>query len=89
MVCVRLLQLPGPGDGTPTTMGTPGGEYPFWVVIQGTGEYDGVCVEHRDRRDRCGEPGLDDESHGPNPRGCEPLKMTMNKAQTRLYVAEI
>jgi hypothetical protein len=27
-----------PGGGTFTTLGTAGGEYPFWVVIQGSGQ---------------------------------------------------
>jgi len=78
-----------PGDGTPTTMGTPGGEYPVWVVIQGTGENTTAYVSSiRDREIDVVSLGSTMKVTGRIPVVGEPLKMTMNKAQTRLYVAE-
>jgi DNA-binding beta-propeller fold protein YncE len=78
-----------PGDGTTTTMGTPGGEYPFWVVIQGTGENATAYVSSiRDREIDVVSLGSTMKVTGRIPVVGEPLKMTMNKAQTRLYVAE-
>ena len=78
-----------PGDGTPTTMGTPGGEYPFWVQIQGTGENPTAYVSSiRDREIDVVSLGSTMKVTGRIPVVGEPIKMTMNKAQTRLYVAE-
>jgi DNA-binding beta-propeller fold protein YncE len=78
-----------PGDGTPTTMGTPGGEYPFWVQIQGTGENATAYVSSiRDREIDVVSLGSTLKVTGRVPVVGEPIKMTMNKAQTRLYVAE-
>jgi DNA-binding beta-propeller fold protein YncE len=77
-----------PGDGTSTTMGTPGGEYPFWVVIQGTGENTTAYVSSiRDREIDVVSLGSTLKVTGRIPVVGEPIKMTMNKAQTRLYVA--
>jgi hypothetical protein len=79
-----------PADGSSTQFGTPGGTYPFWVVIQGTGaNATGYVSSIRDRE-------IDVVSLGTSPMQVirrihvkgEPNKMTMNKAQTRLYVAE-
>jgi len=78
-----------PGDGTKTKMGTPGGEYPFWVVIQGTGENTTAYVSSiRDREIDVVSLGSTLKVTGRIPVVGEPIKMTMNKAQTRLYVAE-
>ena len=78
-----------PGDGTPTTMGTPGGEYPFWVQIQGTGENATAYVSSiRDREIDVVSLGSTMKVTGRIPVVGQPNKMTMNKAQTRLYVAE-
>jgi len=78
-----------PGNGTPTTMGTPGGEYPFWVQIQGTGENATAYVSSiRDREIDVVSLGSTMKATGRIPVRGEPIKMTMNKAQTRLYVAE-
>jgi hypothetical protein len=56
-----------PGDGTPTTMGTAGGEYPFWVVIQRyRRECDSICVEYSRSRNRCGELGRNAKGNGPD-----------------------
>jgi len=77
-----------PGDGTSTQMGTPGGEYPFWVVIQGTGENATAYVSSiRDREIDVVSLGSTMKVTGRIPVVGEPIKMTMNKAQTRLYVA--
>jgi DNA-binding beta-propeller fold protein YncE len=78
-----------PGDGTTTTMGTPGGEYPFWVVIQGTGENATAYVSSiRDREIDVVSLGSMMKVTGRIPVVGQPNKMTMNKFQTRLYVAE-
>jgi DNA-binding beta-propeller fold protein YncE len=78
-----------PGDGTLTTMGTPGGEYPFWVQIQGTGENATAYVSSiRDREIDVVSLGSTLKVTGRIPVVGQPNKMTMNKAQTRLYVAE-
>ena len=78
-----------PGDGNSTTMGTPGGEYPFWVRIQGTGENATAYVSSlRDREVDVVSLGSAMKVTGRIPVQGEPIKMTMNKAQTRLYVAE-
>jgi len=78
-----------PGDGTVTTLGTPGGEYPFWVVIQGTGENATAYVSSiRDREIDVVSLGSAPKVTGRIPVKGEPIKMTMNKAQSRLYVAE-
>jgi DNA-binding beta-propeller fold protein YncE len=77
-----------PGDGTTTTMGTAGGEYPFWVVIQGTGENATAYVSSiRDREIDVVSLGSTLKVTGRIPVIGQPNKMTMNKAQTRLYVA--
>jgi hypothetical protein len=79
-----------PTDGSSTQFGTPGGTYPFAVEIQGTGASATAYVSSiRDRE-------IDVVSLGTNPMEVvkrirvkgEPNKMTMNRAQTRLYVAE-
>lgn len=78
-----------PGDGTSSTMGTPGGEYPFWVQIQGTGQNTTAYVSSiRDREIDVVSLGSTLQVTGRVPVVGEPIKMTMNKAQTRLYVAE-
>ena len=78
-----------PGDGTSTTMGTPGGEYPFWVLIQGIGERATAYVSSiRDREIDVVSLGSTPKVSGRIPVNGEPIKMTMNSAATRLYVAE-
>jgi hypothetical protein len=78
-----------PGVGDPTKTGIPGGEYPFWVVIQGTGENTTAYVSSiRDREIDVVSLGSTMKVTGRIPVVGEPIKMTMNKAQTRLYVAE-
>jgi YVTN family beta-propeller protein len=73
--------------------GTPGGEYPFWVAVTGDGSaatpYTVYVSSIRDR-----EIDVVDLSQTPLqvtdriPVKGQPNKMTLNKAQTRLYVAE-
>jgi DNA-binding beta-propeller fold protein YncE len=78
-----------PNDGNSTTMGTPGGEYPFWVVIQGTGENMTAYVSSiRDREIDVVSLGSTLKVTGRIPVVGQPNKITMNTAQTRLYVAE-
>lgn len=78
-----------PGDGTSTTMGTPGGEYPFWVAVQGTGATTTAYVSSiRDREIDVVSLGATPKVTGRVPVAGEPNKMAMNKAQTRLYIAE-
>jgi DNA-binding beta-propeller fold protein YncE len=78
-----------PGDGTVTTLGTPGGEYPFWVVLQGMGQNVTAYVSSmRDREIDVVSLGSTLKVTGRIPVKGEPVKMTMNKAQSRLYVAE-
>jgi len=78
-----------PGDGTVDTLGTPGGEYPFWVVIQGAGDNATAYVSSiRDREVDVVSLGATPKVTGRIPVKGEPIKMTMNKAQSRLYVAE-
>ena len=77
-----------PGDGTSTNPITAGGEYPFWVVIQGTGKNTTAYVSSiRDREVVVVSLGSTMKVTDRIPVVGEPLKMTMNKAQTRLYVA--
>jgi hypothetical protein len=78
-----------PNDGNSTTMGTPGGEYPFWVVIQGTGENMTAYVSSiRDREIDVVSLGSTLKVTGRIPVVGQPNKITMNTPQTRLYVAE-
>jgi DNA-binding beta-propeller fold protein YncE len=73
--------------------GTPGGEYPFWVVVAGNGTtatpYTVYVSSIRDR-----EIDVVNLSQTPMqvsariPVKGQPNKMTLNKAQTLLYVAE-
>jgi DNA-binding beta-propeller fold protein YncE len=78
-----------PGNGTSTTMGTPGGEYPFWVAVQGTGAKTTAYVSSiRDREIDVVSLGVTHAVTGRVAVAGAPNKMAMNKAQTRLYVAE-
>ena len=66
-----------------TQSGTPGGEYPFWVVAKGN---DAAYVSSvRDREvDLVTELGVIDRIKLPG----QPNKMILNKAQTLLFVAQ-
>ena len=80
-----------PGKGDPSQAGTPGGEYPFWVVVKGTGPSATAYVSSlRDREIDVVNLGL-----SPKPKVTarvpvkgQPGKMTLNAAQSLLYVVE-
>ncbi|WP_206171560.1 hypothetical protein [Thiorhodococcus mannitoliphagus] len=78
-----------PGKSDPAQTGVPGGEYPFWVAVKGTGASTTAYVSSlRDREivvvDLGGEPLVSARI----PVKGQPNKMTLNKAQSRLYVVE-
>jgi len=87
-----------PGKNDRSQMGVPGGEYPFWVAVKGTGADATAYVSSvRDREivvvKLYGPPRP--LVPGPAPAVTErirvkgqPNKMTLNKAQTLLYVVE-
>ena len=80
-----------PGKGDPSRVGTPGGEYPFWVVVKGAGTSATAYVSSiRDR-----EIDVVNLGFSPKPKVAarirvkgQPGKMTLNAAQSRLYVVE-
>jgi hypothetical protein len=77
-----------PGKSDPALQGTPGGEYPFWVALKGTGSSAKAYVSSiRDREivvvDLAGTPVVKTRI---KVKG-QPNKMTLNRAQTRLYAA--
>jgi YVTN family beta-propeller protein len=94
---VKELDL-RPGKNDLAKVGTPGGEYPFWVVVKGNGPSAAAYVSSiRDREivvvKLRGAPGLFSPIGWPaiaariHVKG-QPNKMTLNAAQTLLYVAE-
>ena len=74
----------------------PGGEYPFWVAVKGTGPSATAYVSSiRDREidvvNLSGTPELSvrwTPAVRPHPVKGQPNKMTLNAAQSLLYVAE-
>ncbi len=80
---------PGKAALNPLT-GTPGGEYPFWVVVTGTGANAKAYVSSmRDREiDVVNLNGTPLSVTARIPVKGQPTKMTANKAGTLLYVAE-
>jgi len=96
-VKVKDLDL-RPGKNDPSQVGVPGGEYPFWVAIKGTGADAVAYVSSiRDREvvvvKLAGSKGLFKPVALPEITSRihvvgQPNKMTLNAAQTRLYVAE-
>ncbi len=75
-----------PGKNDPTQHGVAGGEYPFWVAITGTGTSAKVYVSSIRDREIVVVP-LDGTKWNRIKVIGQPNKMTMNRAQTRLYVA--
>ena len=75
-----------PGKINTSNRGVPGGEYPFWVSIKGSST--AYISSLRDREidvvNLAGTPTLTARIKVTG----QPNKMTMNAAQTRLYVAE-
>jgi len=79
-----------PGKSDPSKVGTPGGEYPFWVVVKGSGSSAVAYVSSiRDREivvvDLGGSLPL---VTARIPVKGQPNKMTLNGAQSLLYVVE-
>ncbi|HEY3380272.1 MAG TPA: beta-propeller fold lactonase family protein [Vicinamibacterales bacterium] len=78
-----------PGKSNPLAAGVPGGEYPFWVAITGTGSNAHAYVSSiRDREvvvvDLGGAPAVTARIRVKG----QPIKMTLNAAQSLLYVVE-
>jgi YVTN family beta-propeller protein len=78
-----------PGKSDAALVGTPGGEYPFWVVVKGSGASAKAYVSSiRDREivvvNLSGQPAVTSRIHVKG----QPNKMTLNAAQTLLYVVE-
>ncbi len=85
---VRELDL-RPGKSDPSKTGIAGGEYPFWVVVKGNGSSATAYVSSiRDREivvvNVSGAPAVPTRI----PVKGQPNKMTLNAAQTLLYVVE-
>ena len=78
-----------PGKNNPAQSGLPGGEYPFWVVIKGTGSSATAYVSSiRDREIDVVSLGREPAVVSRIPVRGQPNKMTLNMAQSLLYVAE-
>jgi YVTN family beta-propeller protein len=87
-----------PGRNDPSQAGVPGGEYPFWVAVKGNGADAVAYVSSiRDREivvvKLAGPPELLNPAGRPSiltriPVKGQPNKMTLNAAQSLLYVAE-
>lgn len=75
-----------PGKINPARAGVPGGEFPFWVAYQGN--HKAYVTSMRDREVvvvRTGGEALSVKMR--IPVGGQPTRMVMNRAQSRLYVA--
>ena len=78
-----------PGKSDPAKAGVPGGEYPFWVAIRGNGPGATAYVSSiRDREVVIASLGATPKVTARIAVAGQPNKMTLNKAQTLLYVAE-
>src|SRR6185436_11934240 len=87
-----------PGKNDPSKAGVPGGEYPFWVAVKGNGENATAYVSSiRDREivvvKLSGSPELFNPRGRPSittriPVKGQPNRMTLNAAQSLLYVVE-
>ena len=78
-----------PGKSNPAQSGVPGGEYPFWVVVKGTGSGATAYVSSiRDREIDVVSLGATPAVMARIPVKGQPNKMTLNKAQSFLYVAD-
>lgn len=77
-----------PGKSDAAQSGVPGGEYPFWVAIKGTGLNAVAYVSSiRDREIDVVSLGGVPAVTARIPVKGQPNKMTLNKAQSLLYVA--
>jgi len=78
-----------PGKNDPAMVGVPGGEYPFWVAVKGTGSSTTAYVSSlRDREIVVVNLGEKPVITARIPVKGQPNKMTLNAAQTLLYVVE-
>ncbi|HEX7556496.1 MAG TPA: hypothetical protein VF338_07710, partial [Leptolinea sp.] len=78
-----------PGKNDATKVGVPGGEYPFWVVVKGNGADATAYISSiRDREIVIVKFGESPSILARVPVKGQPNKMTLNKAQTLLYVVE-
>ena len=78
-----------PGKNDPAKVGVPGGSYPFWVSIKGSGASTTAYVSiMRDREIVVASLGEKPAIITRIPVKGQPNKMTLNKAQSRLYVVE-
>jgi DNA-binding beta-propeller fold protein YncE len=76
-----------PGKNDPAKVGVPGGEYPFWVAVKGTGTDTIAYVSSlRDREIVVVDLGEKPVITTRIPVKGQPNKMTLNAAQTLLYV---
>jgi len=77
-----------PGKSDPAMSGIAGGEYPFWVVVKGTGLAATAYVSSiRDREIVVVKLSAPPAVAARIPVKGQPNKMTLNAAQTLLYVA--
>jgi DNA-binding beta-propeller fold protein YncE len=78
-----------PGKSNAAQSGVPGGEYPFWVVVKGAGLGATAYVSSiRDREIDVVSLGTAPAVTARIPVKGQPNKMTLNKAQSLLYVAD-
>jgi DNA-binding beta-propeller fold protein YncE len=78
-----------PGKSDPSQVGVPGGEYPFWVAVKGNGSNASAYVSSiRDREIVVVNLGDSPAVTVRIPVTGQPNKMTLNAAQTLLYVVE-
>jgi YVTN family beta-propeller protein len=78
-----------PGKSNASEAGTPGGEYPFWVVVKGNGSSAAAYISSiRDREIVVVDLGRAPAVTARIQVKGQPNKMTLNAAQSLLYVAE-
>ena len=78
-----------PGKSNPAQAGVPGGEYPFWAAVKGTGTGATAYVSSiRDREIDVVSLGATPAVTARIPVKGQPNKMTLNPAQSLLYVVE-
>lgn len=78
-----------PGKSDPSQAGVPGGEYPFWAVIKGTGLNATAYISSiRDREIDVVSLAQTPSVMARIPVKGQPNKMTLNTAQSLLFVAE-
>jgi len=88
-----VASIPGldlrPGKSDPSKVGTPGGEYPYWVVVKGSGLTATAYVSSiRDREIVVASLGATPAVTARIAVKGQPNKMTLNAAQSLLFVAD-